>query len=305
MKKISIAICAAFVAISLLLSGASVRAQYINSGITVKNYHDYGYIKISYAMLDTPLNMNVVSAYYYREGITSNVAEVIAQKNEELSEEYPLAYRLSTSTPEYNCHSYAWHSQNVSENKFWINDPSAYYENQGYEETLTPKVGDIICYMDVGSNYTDSSDDKNLHSGVIVGIISSTSSKLGSTYIVESKWGGGSLNRHNGFECPYTTYKLRNGSAYSFEMADYLVFYTRVGHNHNHNTYQDYADAYYHRCICSCGQIIHSEHNWVEHRINPQSISAEYGDEYSINYVPAYRCTDCGAITLQDPGTLY
>ena len=31
--------------------------------------------------------------------------------------------RLSSSTKKYNCHSYAWYSQNARTNQYWMNEP--------------------------------------------------------------------------------------------------------------------------------------------------------------------------------------
>ena len=55
---------------------------------------------------------------------------------------------LSNPTKRYNSHSYAWYSQNVETNQYWIDDPTNYYSSIKYEEVTTPQVGDIICYYD-------------------------------------------------------------------------------------------------------------------------------------------------------------
>ena len=77
--------------------------------------------------------------------------------------------KLSGATLNYNCHSYAWYSQNVATNTCWIADPSSYWLDGSYiriYENVQP--GDIIVYL--------SSNDHVLHSGIVVaGSISSVS----------------------------------------------------------------------------------------------------------------------------------
>ena len=61
---------------------------------------------------------------------------------------YPNATRLSTATLKYNCHSYAWYSQDVETNDYWMNNPSNFYLDYSYCTVSTPQLGDIICYYD-------------------------------------------------------------------------------------------------------------------------------------------------------------
>jgi hypothetical protein len=81
--------------------------------------------------------------------------------------EFPEATMLRSSSKKYNCHSYAWYSQDES-NNIWIEDPSPFYLDFSYEEVAKPAPGDIVCYFsDLGT--TDKNDYINLHSGIIVG----------------------------------------------------------------------------------------------------------------------------------------
>lgn len=193
-------------------------------------------------------------------------------------------YKFYTATAYFNCHSYAWYSQNTETNDYWMDDPQKYYDSGMYYEVSTPSVGDIICYFDNLGTLANIADDENRHSGIVVEIHSSNlTNGLAGNYTVESKWAQAGLYRHNGYECPYT--------AYAGGDADYVKFYRKSGHTHNFNTYNDTGDAYYHECICSCGMIIHDEHNWALHYGTTLATRA-------VEYVPEYYCSDCGAFTL-------
>ena len=63
--------------------------------------------------------------------------------------EYGIISTLSNPTYKYNCHSYAWYSQNPSTNFYWMDDPSKYYaiDDQSYININNPREGDIICYF--------------------------------------------------------------------------------------------------------------------------------------------------------------
>lgn len=104
---------------------------------------------------------------------------------------YKDAELLANPTKAYNCHSYAWYSQNVSTNTFWMDDPSQYYTDGSYCEVETPRAGDIICYFDdMGTSTT--SDDINLHSGIVTSVNSSQVNNIcgkASLVNVTSKWG--------------------------------------------------------------------------------------------------------------------
>ncbi len=45
---------------------------------------------------------------------------------------YPNAEKLSEPTYRYNCHSYAWYSQDTETNDLWIDYPSQFYEDGSY-----------------------------------------------------------------------------------------------------------------------------------------------------------------------------
>lgn len=257
-------------------------------------------MNIGLALLDTPNTPNYVEAYYMHSyADTSDQTYFENSYNTYYDTTYTTAKRLSTATTFYNCHSYAWHSQNVSTNHYWIDYPYPYYSDGSYYEVTTPIPGDIICYFDDNGTANDSSDDNNLHSGIVILSIAGATSNglcgISNTLIVESKWGPAGLYRHNGYECPYTDYVLNiNSSTGESYRAEYVKFYRKANHSHNHNTYSE-LDSDYHKCICSCGQIIHAPHVWLS---TPIYTSYATLSEISPTYIPQYTCKDCGMITL-------
>lgn len=238
-------------------------------------------MNVSEAWLSSPLhpNADIAEAYYVRSYCNSSQIADLNTLNSTWDAAIPTATRLSGATPFYNCHSYAWFSQDTVTNQYWLASPEDFYSGEGYVETTSPKVGDIICYMAFGS--------LNKHSGIIVEVLSSSNGNLGDQYIVESKWGAAGLYRHNGYECPYTRYYPTDG----YIPASSVRFYTRVSHTHSHTTYTDYGSLSFHESKCSCGQIIHEAHRWVSSPTYPSG-------QYSPNYVPQSVCQDCGAVAL-------
>lgn len=107
----------------------------------------------------------------------------------------------------YNCHSYAWYSQDIDNNNIWIKFPYDYYstEDGSYMEVTTPRVGDIIVYFDTDELIVRK---EAIHSGIVVGFSGeavNNNCEDANTVIVESKWGSFPLYRHKGDECPYTS----------------------------------------------------------------------------------------------------
>ena len=148
----------------------------------------------------TQIDVNVVS---YIDDLSDNGKTAIA---DHWGNRYPNATYLSEATYSYNCHSYAWYSQNSSTNTYWINFPTAYYSSSdmSYERTYTPQIGDIICYFDLDAQEAY----QNIHSGIVVGFSGEAANGVcgdANTVIVRSKWGMASLFEHKGDECPYTT----------------------------------------------------------------------------------------------------
>lgn len=146
----------------------------------------------------TQINYNVVS---YIDNLSDSEKTEIASY---FADEYPNATYISEATYSYNCHSYAWYSQNSYTNTYWISCPTAYYHSadMSYKREYTPRIGDIICYYDLDL----SSKEQNIHSGIVVGFTGETSNNVcgnSNTVIVRSKWGQAPLYEHKGDECPY------------------------------------------------------------------------------------------------------
>ena len=120
-------------------------------------------------------------------------------------EKFPNVVVLEEPNNRYNCHSYAWYSQDIETNKYWINDPTMYYSDYSYDEIDVTKdniiKGDILCYFGYYKGVYS-----NLHSAIINSvsevIISNLPSEL-NELSVTSKWGEGGLYIHQGNYCPY------------------------------------------------------------------------------------------------------
>lgn len=153
----------------------------------------------------------------YLNDLPTNVRNDIIARN---SVGYNLIQTDGSPTTSYNCHSFAWYSQNISTNDTWISFPTAYYIDDSYESVDDPRVGDIVCYYDNKGTPNDLTDDDNLHSGIIVGLSGESSNgNCGNVnmYNVKSKWGMEGLYTHKGDECPYTS--SHGGDA------DYVMYY--------------------------------------------------------------------------------
>ncbi len=148
-------------------------------------------------------------------------ANIINEYNNFFDSVFSDAVRKASATAHYNCHSYAWHSQNIATNDYWMNDPSNYYKDNGYIEVDTPRSGDIICYFDNKETPENFLDDKNLHSGIVIeyyqNITSNNICGNSNKVKVKSKWGPAGLYEHFGDYCPYTV-------AYGGD-ADYVKYY--------------------------------------------------------------------------------
>lgn len=135
---------------------------------------------------------------------------------------YPLKYSYATligyPTSRYNCHSYAWYSQDIENNNYWMPYPTEYYIDSSYDVVNYPREGDIICYYD-DNGTEDKNDDENLHSGIIVSLnpnLADDDWQNASLVNVESKWGTEGLFYHRGDQCPYVEPSVG---------ADYVVYY--------------------------------------------------------------------------------
>ena len=149
-------------------------------------------------VIDTPTpNGSNVEVFQTLDDISQNK---INNYNSIYDTLFPDATRLSSATARYNCHSYAWYSQNTSSNVCWMNNPEYYYNDYSYDEVLEPRCGDIVCYFNIYG--------ENIHSGIVLSYNSSIQSNnvCGNVnkVVVKSKWGPAGLYEHRGDQCPYT-----------------------------------------------------------------------------------------------------
>ncbi len=181
-----------------------------------------------------------------------------------IEELYPDVYLISDPTYSYNCHSYAWYSQDAENNHYCMADPSAYYTDGSYHEVQTPKVGDIICYFD--------NSGINLHSGIIIEVLddNATNPADASLYMVRSKWGLYGLYEHRGDRCLYV------------ENSTTIKFYRRTC---NHDYEYTWLSKLLHNATCTeCGDLKTELHVIARSALKTNAIGVAY-------------CVLCGGIT--------
>ena len=259
------------------------RDQNVGSGVF--SIDDYNFNTPCYIYhIDTPHTSGTLTTgqtAYYNIYDLSNTEK--ASINSDFDSAYPSATRLAGATAFYNNHSYAWHSQNSTTNHYWILYPDCYINDYSYDLVSTPQVGYIVCYLN--------SSGTIVHSGIIYSIQTGTSNGLcgiADLLTVESKWEIAGLYRHNGYECPYTSYS-NNGDAVS------LAFYRAHVHSYTHS-YTDNGDDATHTSHCICGATIVENHNWRQVHL-PSAVDPEEGNRY----VVGWKCSKCNAITYYNP----
>ncbi len=109
--------------------------------------------------------------------------------NEEYQKRFPNATMLASSTPTYNCHSYAWNISDGGDTICWINKTTSdnkpnianYWTNDYYSETTESNAQKVHYYL---------SDHSAIVSATVPGMY-------------ESKWGAMPLMRHAPGYGPY------------------------------------------------------------------------------------------------------
>ena len=124
-------------------------------------------------------------------------------KNNTYKETYPNIVEIASVSPEYNCHSYAWHHSSPS-NIYWIDDCTPYTSDPRY----------VVSTAASGRKVTYSIYSSIEHSGVV-------SYVSGSTVMVRSKWGPFGLFEHALYDCPYAVDTNINGSITSYGYVQY------------------------------------------------------------------------------------
>lgn len=143
----------------------------------------------------TPNNSTVHIQVYNCEPYSSSDLSSFEAYN---TQNYPSAIKIGPPTGMYNCHSYSWHLQSLS-NKVWMNDngtnngPSQYWLDNSYVE-VTPLVDTSyrITYNESNGTNDHTAYQRPSH---------------GKT--TQSKWGGSPLYAHNINYVPYPTNNKR------------------------------------------------------------------------------------------------
>ena len=210
----------------------------------------------SVLFVQTPNGTNV-QVFCDEEMLTpSDIAEI----DEYYDTAYPNAVRLSSATSKYNCHSYAWYQQS-DKNPYWMNDPSAYWEDGSYAESKG-NAGDIVVYYD---------GNQPIHSGVVERRVETYTSSLSDLENIQvtSKRGKVGLYSHLGSDSPYKTSTTR------------IEYFTLNSHSHVFDSYQ-WLNYKQHKAICSCGYKITQGHVVA-------SGSFSNGERYA-------NCLSCGGL---------
>ena len=162
--------------------------------------------------LNAPYTPNGTEVQYATQFSGSDLSQTeISEIISEEDEHYTNTTRVSNPTKKYNCHSYAWFSQNTSDNNYWIQYPYTYINDQSYV-IGDGSVNEILCYISVlctyeNGNFYYSGDPFISHSAIITHVGSAFQHDNASTYNeldVISKWGQGSVLCHSATNCYYS-----------------------------------------------------------------------------------------------------
>lgn len=185
-------------------------------------------------------SVDYASLFSGQDYTPSQISNLIANDGDKLG--YAENVRLGNPTKKFNCHSYAWYSQNTAINNYWISYPDSYILDNSYV-TSTGKENDILCYWAADYIYADGvyqkvSSEYISHSAIITEVGNNFDYTDADTYselTVTSKWGQSSLFAHNALHCPYTSVLLINDEGV------YPVYSVPVGYTiykpFTHNSY--------------------------------------------------------------------
>lgn len=152
------------------------------------NVFDSRTVQYDTTTVRTPQGSYVDAYYDLPWSIHGITYEAICAIDQQYLTTYPSSSILSTPSPSYNCHSYAWYSQSTA-NRYWINDPSLYMSDGSYSACVAA-IGCKVFY--------DSSNDSYNHSGITTALPAGRNPST-----VTSKWGAHSLFSHYVNDCPY------------------------------------------------------------------------------------------------------
>lgn len=117
----------------------------------------------------------------------------IQTRRQEIIDDGWEVMEIAAPSKRYNCHSYAWYSQDYENNNYWIDNPYIYISDGSYV-TGVGEVGEIVVYL---TNGYGNLDNNILHSAIIVSNPDEKPAHLGRNSItVISKWGDKGLYQH-------------------------------------------------------------------------------------------------------------
>lgn len=118
---------------------------------------------------------------------TGNIANHIAEFEEEIALSYPNIVKVANADPSYNCHSYAWYGEGNASN-IYIQNPWAYMNDGSYDIYVAPQGWTMVCYRDMSR----SGAYQYIHSAI-----------MNPQMVCHSKFGYFGLYRHALDDCPY------------------------------------------------------------------------------------------------------
>ncbi len=189
----------------ILANNSTLASMYSNAANDIS--------QVSYFSNEIPItpNGNIVS--YAEQFSGSDLTDTEIENLCALETNYSNVVREDYPTKKYNCHSYAWYSQDYNTNMYWIHQPYSYIFDESYEIcTSNIDKSDILCYFAVDCIAQDGylvqiTEPYIAHSAIITSVGKDFVRDDINTYdelSVISKWGMSSLLSHNAVNCPYT-----------------------------------------------------------------------------------------------------
>ena len=225
-----------------------------------------------------------------------------------VSEECPNAIKIENPTADYNCHFYAWYSQDInvdSDDLHWIPTPDVFINEDQHrvyignqddvENGLELEYGTIATYW-IGSE----GNRICVHSAYVIDVDSQ------GNVTCESKWGKAGLYEHALDEVPWIYLNIETGFTpdveyYSYVQGEHDLTYSSIDHDEHftdcrdcdYSVYESHSNKYVsvsateHRSTCSdCGHVGYDSHNEQYTYIN--------SGEHRVN------CSTCGYSSYED-----
>ena len=166
--------------------------------------------------------------------------------------DYPLARELAEPSTEYNCHFYAWYSQDLNDALYWVNEIDPFTDDRHCDRILADEVqiGDIVTYW-LGPE--EGSDDVVsricLHSAYVSEI------EYNGNIVCVSKWGRMGLYEHDWDYVPDEYLNLMNGNIVDVQ------YYRYVQGEHDYYVDSITQDGYLGLKCSSCLSTMFCVHN--------------------------------------------